>query len=77
MYARWLPNLSNVRAVDLFDTPQPTATQVQPEAVSREWKNAVSAYERMVGRAGIEPETETATAISSGPTLTPDWSPSV
>jgi len=31
-----------------------------------------SADEKMVSRAGNEPETETATGISSGPTITPD-----
>src|SRR6185503_3745836 len=43
VYAHWLPNAS-VRAVDLLDDTQPSATQLQPRTPSREWKNELSAY---------------------------------
>jgi integrase len=57
VYAHWVPDASTVRAVDLLDDTQPSATQTQPTARSEEWRTPLSAYGRMVSRVGIEPTT--------------------
>jgi hypothetical protein len=57
VYAHWLPDAVAAKAVDLLDDTQPSATQTQPTMRSGEWKNALSAYGRMVSQDGIEPST--------------------
>jgi hypothetical protein len=53
VYAHWIPDPSAVRAVDLLDDTQPSATRAQPMTESAEWRSALSPYGRMVGRVGI------------------------
>ena len=65
VYAHWLPNLSDVRAVDLLDDTQPSATQAQPTTKSLEWKSGVTPYAAMVRRGGIEPPTRRLRVASS------------
>jgi integrase len=57
VYAHWMPAASDARAVDLLDDARPDATQAQPSTDRAEWKSAVSPYERVVSREGIEPST--------------------
>jgi integrase len=57
VYAHWVPDGSTVKAVDLLDDAQPSATQTQPASGSAEWKTALSALGSVVSRGGIEPPT--------------------
>ena len=52
-----MSDATTLKAVDLLDDTQPSATQTQPTSRPEEWKNAVSLYARMVSRVGIEPTT--------------------
>ena len=57
VYAHWVPDVSTMKAVNLLDDAQPSATQTQPTARSDEWQNALSALGCVVSRVGIEPTT--------------------
>jgi integrase len=48
VYAHWVPDASTVRAVDLLDDTQPSASQTQPAERSAERKTTLSPYGRMV-----------------------------
>jgi integrase len=58
VYAHWLPDPSAVKAVDLLDDTQQSATQAQPMTGSAEWRSALSPYGRMVSRVGIDHDGE-------------------
>jgi hypothetical protein len=57
IYAHWLPDASKEKLVNLLDDTQLSATPAQPEALSANEKNQLSAVGRMVSRVGIEPTT--------------------
>ena len=57
VYAHWIPDVSAMKAVDLLDDTQPSATQPQPTTRSAEWENALSVGGSVVSRVGIEPTT--------------------
>jgi len=40
VYAHWMSDATTLKAVDLLDDTQPSATQTQPTSRSAEWKNA-------------------------------------
>ena len=48
VYAHWLPDLSQVRLVDVLDDKAPNVTQTSPAALAVEEKNLLSAAGRMV-----------------------------
>jgi len=57
VYAHWVPDVSAMKAVDLLDDTQRSATQTQPPSRSAEWENALSVLGSVVSRDGIEPST--------------------
>jgi len=57
VYAHWVPDALMIKAVDLLDDSQPSATQAQPTSRSTDWKNTLSRFGSVVSRDGIEPST--------------------
>ena len=57
VYAHWLPDTTGRKGVDRLDDVQPYATPAQPEALTVNEKNQLSALSRVVSRVGIEPTT--------------------
>jgi hypothetical protein len=57
VYAHWIPDVSAMKAVNLLDNTQPSATQAQPAGPSEDGNNPISLLESVVSRVGIEPTT--------------------
>ena len=57
VYAHWLPDTSARKGVDRLDDTQASATPAQPEALTVNEKNQLSALSTVVSRVGIEPTT--------------------
>jgi len=57
VYAHWLPDTSARKGVDRLDDTQASATPAQPEALTVNERNQLSALSTVVSRVGIEPTT--------------------
>ena len=57
VYAHWLPDTSARKGVDRLDDTQRSATPAQPEALTVNERNQLSALSTVVSRVGIEPTT--------------------
>ena len=57
VYTHWLPDTSARKGVDRLDDTQASATPAQPEALTVNERNQLSALSTVVSRVGIEPTT--------------------